>query len=165
MQTSTSSIWRALTMLAAWGMALLIVFEEWGWVPLARLMGVLARLPFIAWLERRIVALPPRVALGVLFVPMLLLLPFKIGALWLIAAGRLGIGMLVFFGAKIVGTGIVARLFLLTQPQLMRLAWFARWYLRWLAWKDAVMARVRSTLPWRVMRAVVRRWRRAVRRG
>ena len=93
-------------MLAAWGMALLIVFEEWGWVPLARLMGVLARLPFIAWLERRIVALPPRVALGVLFVPMLLLLPFKIGALWLIAGGRLAVGMLVFFGAKIVGTGI-----------------------------------------------------------
>jgi hypothetical protein len=145
--------------------ALVILFEEWGWAPLARLMGGLARWPGVAWVERRIAALPPRAAIGVLFVPMLMLLPFKLGALWLIAGGRMAVGVAVFLGAKILGTGLVARLFLLTQPQLMRLAWFARAYRRWLAWKDASLARVRATLPWRLARAMVRRLRRRLRRA
>ena len=34
--------------------ALVILFEEWGWEPLQRLMARLARLPLLAWLERRV---------------------------------------------------------------------------------------------------------------
>lgn len=165
MRTSPSSIWRALSALGAWGVALIVLFEEWGWVPLARLMSQLARLPLVAWLERRVVALSPAVAFGVLFVPMLLLLPFKLGALWLIAGGRMASGVLLFVGAKIAGTGVFARLFMLTQPQLMRLAWFSFLYLRWVAWKDAMMGRVRATLPWRIMRALLRRVRRMTHRA
>ncbi len=165
MNRPTSAPLRFLASAATWAFALVLLFEEWGWAPLARLMGVVAKLPGVAWVERQIAALPPRLALGVLFVPMLVLLPFKIGALWLMAGGRMASGVALFLGAKILGTGIVARLFMLTQPQLMRLAWFARVYLRWLAWKNMLMAHVRATLPWRLMRATLRRWRRSARRG
>ncbi len=156
--------WRLLKSVATWGVALLILFEEWGWEPLSRLLGLLSRLPFIAWVERRIAALPPRIALLVFFVPALMLLPFKIGALWLIGRGKPVLGLVVIVLAKVVGTAVVARLFLLTQPQLMKMAWFARWYHRWVGWKEKVMARVRSSLPWRTARAVRVRWRRLWRR-
>ena len=52
--------------------ALVILFEEWGWEPLARLLAAFGRLPFVGWLERRIAALPPRLALVVFFVPALI---------------------------------------------------------------------------------------------
>ena len=141
----------------------MILFEEWGWAPIARFMRRVAGLPPIAWLERRIAALPPRVALAVFFLPMLLLFPVKIGALWLIAGGRAMLGAAVFLGAKLLSTGVVARLFVLTQPRLMSVRWFARAYARWLTWKDAVLRRVHASGPWRAMRATTRR-RRATRR-
>jgi hypothetical protein len=65
--------------------ALLLLFEEWGWEPLAALVARLSRLPFFAWLEGRIRALPPYAALATFFVPALMLVPVKIAALFLIA--------------------------------------------------------------------------------
>ncbi len=161
METPSSWPWRALKAVGTWLVALLILFEEWGWVPLARLLGLVARWPAVRWLERRIVALPPRVALAVLFVPMLLLLPFKVGALWLIAGGRAVFGVLLLLVAKMAGTGVVARLFMLTRPQLMHMPWFSRAYGRWIVWKGVVLARVRASPPWRAARGLKRRLRTA----
>ena len=156
--------WRVLKGLGTWLLGVLILFEEWGWVPLARLLGLLARLPFVAWLERRIAALPPALALLVFIVPALLLVPVKIGALWLIGRGRAIAGLVVIIVAKVAGTALVARLYMLTQPQLMRMPWFARLHARWIVWKEDVMARVRQSAPWRLARAFKRRlrmwWRR-----
>ena len=45
---------RALRAFATWLIALIILFEEWGWEPLARVLGLLAKLPIIGWLERGI---------------------------------------------------------------------------------------------------------------
>src|SRR3954464_5210094 len=99
-------IWRIARTLADWVVALLILFEEWGWAPLARAMGVLARLPAVAWLERRIGALPARAALLVLFLPALALLPVKVVALLLFASGRAFMGLALLLVAKIVGTAV-----------------------------------------------------------
>lgn len=138
-------------------LALLILFEEWGWEPLRRALTRLARWPPLAWLERRIAALPPYGALAVFLLPTLLLLPVKLAALWLIGIGRAGLGLAVIVLAKLVGTALLARLFQLTQPALMRLAWFALWYGRWTAWKEALVARVRASWAWRVGRVIKRR--------
>ncbi len=126
-------------------LALVILFEEWGWEPLRRLMARIARLPLLAALERRIAALPPHAALVVFFLPALALLPVKLGALWLIGQGHKLFGVLLILGAKVVGTAVVAHLFALTQPALMRLPWFARYYTRWSGWKAALLARVRTS--------------------
>jgi hypothetical protein len=79
--------------------------------------------------------LPPYAALLVFFAPMVALFPVKVFGLWLIGEGRgfLGVGIIVV--AKVAGTAVVARLFMLTHPALMQLPWFARLYGRWTAWK------------------------------
>ena len=152
-------LWSALKTVGGWAIALLILFEEWGWAPLARALGRIARWPVVGRLERRIAALGPRVALAVLFVPALALLPVKIGALWLVGLGRVMVGLTILVVAKILGTAVVARLFLLTQPQLMRLGWFARGYRRWVAWKTRIIASLVESRGWVAARALAARVR------
>jgi hypothetical protein len=142
---------RALKALFHWTIALLILFEEWGWVPLANALARLGRLPVVRWIERKIQSLPPYPALLVFFAPSLALLPVKLLALWLIGQGQAFAGVAVIVVAKIAGTAVVARLFMLTQPALMQLPWFARLYQRWTVWKDALVARVRASAAWRAI--------------
>ena len=138
-------------------LALVILFEEWGWEPLQRALGWVARLPPLAWLERRIASLRPYPALAIFLLPTLLLLPAKLAALWLIGSGRAGLGLVLIVLAKLVGTALLARLFGLTRPALMRLAWFASLYRRWSLWKDMLIARVRASWAWRLGHVVKRR--------
>ena len=153
-----------LRWLFTWLVVLLILFEEWGWEPLERLAARLGRLPVFGWLERKVAALPPYGALAVLGVPALALLPIKLLAVFAIAEGYplLGVGVIVV--AKVLGTALLARLFQLTRPALLRLAWFARWHARWITWKRAVVAQVRASPAWLAGRRMKRRARvRAVR--
>jgi len=136
-------------------LALLLIFEEWGWEPLSRLFALLARLPLWARLETLIKRLPPYGALVVFFVPALLLLPVKLLALYWISRGHAILGVAVVLVAKMLGTAAVARLFSLTQPALMRLAWFARLYGRWIPWKNNLIARFKNSPIWRATSATV----------
>jgi hypothetical protein len=134
--------------------ALIIAFEEWGWDPLSRLMARLARLRWVARVESHVAALPPYGALAALLVPCLLLLPIKVFALWMIASGQMLAGLAIVGAAKIAGTAILARLFTLGQPALMRLPWFAHLYVHWNLWKNALLARVRASELWERGRAI-----------
>jgi len=146
-------------------LALVLLFEEWGWEPLQALLAKLARLPLWAWLEGRIARLPPWGALALFAIPALALLPIKLLALFLIGRHHAFMGLCVLLSAKIVGTALLARLFTLTQPTLMRLGWFARWYPRWKVWKDGIIAQVRASPTWRMGRRIKMRIRTAVRRS
>jgi hypothetical protein len=55
---------RALKGLFHWAIALLILFEEWGWVPLANALARIGQLPAFRWIERSIRALPPYCGAG-----------------------------------------------------------------------------------------------------
>ncbi len=151
-----------------WLLALVILFEEWGWEPLQRALAWVGRLPVLRRLEQRTRTLPPYGALALFLLPTVALLPVKLLALWLIGHGQVISGTLVILGAKLVGTAIVARLFTLTRPALMRLAWFAQVYTRWLNWKEALLTQVRASWPWRLGRVVKRqmaqRWKRLLNR-
>jgi len=144
--------------------ALVILFEEWGWDALQAIAARFARLPPLAWLERRIGALHPYAALAVFFVPALALLPVKIGALWLVGRGHALLGLVLIMVAKVAGTAVLARLFALTRPALMSLPWFARWHARWTAWKNELLARVRASWAWQQVLEIRQRitafWRR-----
>ena len=144
--------------------ALVLIFGEWGWVPLARAMDRLARLPIWSQLETLVRRLPPYTALFILCAPMLLLLPVKLLAVYWMTRGHTVLGLLVVLAAKVVGTALAARLFQLTQPALMQLAWFRQWYPRWLAWKDGVIAQVKHARPWRQVQAFTRQARRTGRK-
>jgi hypothetical protein len=88
-------------------------------------------------------------------------MPLKFLALFLIAKGQLVLAGLLFAGAKVVATALVARLFMLTRPALMRIGWFAWGYNRFMPWKEALEAYVRSSYVWRVGRVVKARVKRA----
>ena len=163
---------RLLKGLIGWVLALVILFEEWGWEPLQRLLARIGRWPGLRWIERAVRRLPPYAALALFALPTLMLLPVKLGALWLIGQGHVVAGAVVIVTAKVAGTAIVARLFTLTQPALMRLLWFAQLHARWTRWKNALLARPRASRPWRAARVLKYRsrrrwhaWRRAWGRG
>lgn len=154
-------------------LALLLMFYEWGWQTLGHVFDWLAKLPLWRAMEDGVRRLPPWAALLLFALPSICLLPVKIAALWLVAHGHEILGFAVIVVAKIIGTAVVARIFTLTQPALLRLGWFAAFY-RWLVpWKEAWMAAIRATWPWRVgrvlkfraKRAIVAAWRSVFRRA
>lgn len=157
-----------LTGLVSGLLAVIILFEEWGWEPLQRLLARIGRWPGLRWIEGFVRTLPPWAAVVMFVVPAALLLPIKLLALWAIGRGHLVLGMLVIVAAKIVGTAVVARLFTLTQPALMQLRWFAWAHAHWIRLKHAVLERARASWAWRVARVIQRqwtlRWRRWLRR-
>ena len=134
--------------------ALILLFEEWGWVPLSALVARLARLPLWARIETWIRSLPPWAALLVMGVPTLALFPAKLLALYLFGHGKAAMGFTVLIAAKLIGTAFLARLFYITQPTLMQLAWFAKWYPRWKGWKDSLMDSMRASALWRMARTI-----------
>jgi hypothetical protein len=149
---------RILTVPLKWLAALVILFEEWGWEPLQRFMASLARYPAVAALELRVVALPPGPAMLVFLLPSLILLPVNLLAIWLTAQGQALAGSTLIVAAKLLGTTLVARIFTLTQPALMRMAWFARFYHGWKVWEARLLEPVRASWVWRAGRELKRRW-------
>ena len=146
-------------------LALLILFEEWGWEPLRRVFALIAKLPVIRHIEAGLKRLPPRWAFVVLLLPSLLILPIKLAAVWLVAKGHVLMGVGIVIAAKVGGTALLAWLFQLIQPALMQLPWFARLYARWTAWKAELLAWVRASAVWRTARAIKLRVRRLFRAG
>ena len=143
--------------------ALLLLFEEWGWEPLAALMRRMSRLAVWAWCERKIAKLSPWQALLVLVIPAVALFPIKLAALYFIRHGQVVIGMGILIGAKLLGTALVARLFQLTEPALMQFGWFAKWYPRWKLWKDQLMDHMRASAVWQMVKRFKSRTKAAVR--
>jgi len=148
-------VMHALQILAA----LIVLFEEWGWKPLSQLLAWLARFAPIAALERWIAGLPPYGALMVFALPATFLLPLKFIAMWLLASGKWWTATALFAGAKVASTAIIARIFILTKPALMRIGWFARAYDWFVPWKDALFAQIRASWIWRYGRMIKTRVR------
>jgi hypothetical protein len=126
----------------------ILLFYEWGWEPLASWIAKLLRFRWMRWAERRIRHAPPWAALLLFLTPTLILLPFKIGAFWLMAHGKKMLGLAVIVAAKIVGTAVVAWIFKLTQPTLMQFRWFAWVYPRVKAWKERWVAWMKASSLW-----------------
>lgn len=129
--------------------AIVLLGEDWLWRTGARLSALLARLPPLAALERRVAALGPRAAMALFLLPALALLPVKLLALLAIARGHAAWGVAVIVLAKLVGAAAVARLYTLTLPALRRLAWFAALLDWFLPHKAAWIARLRASPAWR----------------
>jgi hypothetical protein len=156
---------QAMKKLLRWALAVILVpiifFEEWGWKPMARAMARLADRPVVQRLEKRIAGLRPGIALTLFVVPALVLLPFKFGALWLIANDQKLAGIVVILAAKLISTALLGRLFLLTEPKLMSFAWFRAAYGWWRATKDRIVTGLKASAAWRsaaVLSRTVRAW-------
>lgn len=143
--------------------ALVLLFEEWGWKPLSDALAWLARFPLLARLEALISRLPPYAALLVFTLPTAILLPVKLVAMWLLAQGQ--VATATFIAAKIASTALVARIFILTRPSLMRIGWFASAYNWFIPWKDRLFAEIRASWVWRYGRMVKTRIRHEIKQA
>lgn len=130
--------------------AVFLLFEEWGWQPLARCFAALGRLRWWSQLERQIAGLSPWTALLAFSLPVLTLVPIKLLAFYLLGQGQVALGLGLVVVAKLTGTALAARLFQLTHPALMQMRWFARLYTPWKIWKDRMLAQVRNSWPWHI---------------
>jgi energy-coupling factor transporter transmembrane protein EcfT len=139
--------------------AAILFIEEWGWRPLTACLAWLAKWPPLARLEAAIRGVSPRWALVLFIVPATLLFPIKLVALWFIHEGHAAWGLAVIVAAKLLGTALVGRLFVLTESQLMQFAWFVRALSWWRATKERVTAAVKGTASWRAAQVLMRRVR------
>ena len=143
--------------------AAVLAFEDWLWRPILAWLHTLARWPVVRAIEDRVKRIRPWPALILFAVPMLLLLPFKFAGLYLIAHGQRLLGGLVFIGAKIIGTALVAWIYSLTEPALSTLGWFVKARNVFWRFKEWAYERVRSNVIWRWARRKVRGLRDQVR--
>jgi hypothetical protein len=162
-------LWRAIRGVMLALAALVLAIEEWGWRPLTAWAARLAKWPPLARLEAHIRGVSPLTALFLFLVPAVLLFPVKLLALWIIHMGRATLGIVVIVAAKLIGTALVGRLFILTEPQLMQYPWFARALGWWRRTKLRVKEAVRNSAGWQAASRLRRRaaiWmRRMARQG
>jgi hypothetical protein len=125
--------------------ALILLMEDWFWDLGVRLVRLVVAWPPLKALELRIVALTPYAALCAFVLPAVLLLPVKILALLAIASGHPFSGVAVIVIAKIGGAALVARLYVLTLPKLLTLAWFARWHAKFMVLKTYWVGRLKAS--------------------
>jgi len=120
--------------------ALLFLIEaklyDWTAPLFARLIRLLALDRFKAWIARAVVPLPAPIVLVIFLVPLALVEPPKVVALWLMAEGHFITGIVTLAVAEILGLAAVALLFEACKPKLMSIRWFARTY----EWFHAVKA-------------------------
>jgi hypothetical protein len=115
----------------------------------------LARLALIRRLESRIARMSPTAILLLFVIPLAIIEPFKVYALYLFGEGRFLAGILMFALAKIVGLGLAERLFAIGRDKLLSIRWFAWCHARTLAIRDHVHAWLARTTTWQqAMRAV-----------
>ncbi|MEI8395009.1 MAG: hypothetical protein WCF85_09760 [Rhodospirillaceae bacterium] len=125
--------------------ALLILFEDFVWDKVTALAARLARLRLVARLEARVQQCGPRTTLALFAVPIICLIPVKLAALYFISTGHIISGIIVVLTAKVTGTAISARLFVIAKPKLMVFTTFVTVYttaLRFNKWAHDVLERV-----------------------
>lgn len=139
--------------------ALLMFIEEVLWEAFKRVMAAVGRLPVMRSIEAWISRLPPYGAAVAFLFPGALLLPVKLAAVWLMAHHHAMLGCQVILAAKLIGTALVARVFTLTKPQLMTLAWFVTLYSFVIRWRIKLYGWVIASGAWRkvmMLRAKIR---------
>ncbi len=118
-------------------LAAVFLVEAWLWDVLGAALSRLAAFLPIDPVRRGLTAVlrrtPPVFALLLFAIPALVILPFKLAGLALLAKGRFALGAAVFLLAKTAGLGVTAFVFDVCRERLMLMRWFVRLY-------DAVIA-------------------------
>jgi len=135
------------------------VIEEWLWETLQKAMKVLGRAPLIRQVEGWISRLPPAGAAFFFILPASLALPVKLLALHQVATGHFLRGGFIILAAKVIATALFARIYVLTQPALMRVPWFVRLRAAFVRWRAWAYAQIEDHPVWRRIHASIVRWR------
>jgi hypothetical protein len=141
--------------------ATLVFIEETLLHYLGALMAALAKWPPVARLEAWLRRLPPWAALLVFVAPSLLILPVKLAAVWFAYKHHFGLSIASIVAGKMLATALVARLYHVLRPTLVKMPW----YLRAETWvfnvRDRLYAFMQALPAWQRARALaqaIRRW-------
>ena len=106
--------------------SLLMWIEESLWQWFKWLTAKIAIFNWVRKVEAAIRELSPYATVVVFFLPLLLLIPFKLLAVYWLTTGHWLASLAVIIAAKLVGTAIEARMFVVCKPKLLTIAWFRR---------------------------------------
>jgi len=152
-------LWRFVRAVLLVIAAVVVFIEEFGWRPLSAWLARIARWAPLHWLEARIERLTPNVALTLFLVPAVLLFPVKLAALAVLKAGHAASAVAIIVGAKVIGTAVVGRLFVLLEPQLRQFGWFVRALDWWHGVKERVAVALHESRIWQGVRNAFIDWR------
>jgi hypothetical protein len=135
-------------------LAVVFLIEAWLWDHLRPVVA--AAMNVVPWQRLKadargiIAGLRPEATLAIFLVPVIVLIPFKLLAVWLLMHGVWwgALGSLV--GCKLVGLGVTAFVFDVCRDKLLEMVWFARLY----GWVLAV-----RTWSHALVDPIVQRWR------
>lgn len=134
-------------------LALIFLFESWLWDHVKDWLRALGRAlgveRFEPWLRSLVDRLAPPMTLALFAVPAILIFPFKLLALGLIATGHVGVGIVAIFLAKTLALGVTSFLFDICREKLLMMEWFAHFYsivLDVRAWATALVAPYKARL-------------------
>jgi hypothetical protein len=142
--------------------AVVVLFEELFWDQLQALVARIARWAPIASIEAWVAGRSRWTLLALFGVPVVMLFPVKLAALWLMGTGHVLGGLGVLAGAKVAGTAYAARLFVIGREKLLSIRWFARGH-AFVTWLHGLIHAgfERTGIPALVRRgrAAFKRWR------
>lgn len=150
---------RALELLFVPIAAAIVFFEEVLLRYLGVAMAALARLPWVARLEAWLAGLPPWAALIAFVAPSTLVLPVKLAAIWFALHGQFALATLSIVIGKTVATALIARLYKVLRPTLLRLSWYLKAETWLFTWRDRIYGFVRALPLWRAAVAASRQAR------
>ena len=106
-------------------LAIVFLIEAWLWSHLEPVVEwIVARIPLRAvkaWIAGTVRKLPPAATLIVFVVPVVVLFPFKLLGLWLLAHKQWIAASIVLVLAKLVGVAVTAFVFEVTKPKLLKM--------------------------------------------
>jgi hypothetical protein len=108
--------------------AIAVIFEEWLWDVLTAVGQWLSAVFHLAKFDAWLLAASPTKALFAFFIPVTLVTPFNLLALFLLAHGAILQGILLEIMVKLIGTLLIARVFRLTKTALLTFGWIAWLY-------------------------------------
>ena len=137
---------RPLIWLVVW----FLIFEEWLWDTLKSYAVILTKALHLHRVEWWIANTSPLVALITLAVPSIIITPFNLYALYMIAHGMVIQGIILEVVAKLTGTLLLSRIFALTKTQLLTFGWFNYCYTKIMLLLDWAHAKIKSTETYKV---------------
>lgn len=122
-------------------------------------MAALAKWPPVARLEAWLRRLPPWAALAVFVAPSLMVIPIKLSALWFAFHHLYSLALASIIVGKMLATALVARLYQVLRPTLLKISWYSRAETWLFDWRDRLYAFMRSLPVWQKAKALVQRAR------
>ncbi len=127
------------------------------------LVAAVAELRLFVRLAAFLDRLPPYPTLILFLVPFVVLEPFKLGGLWLMATGHFRVGVITLALAHLLSIVVVERLFHATRDKLLTIPWFAWTHGRVMALYDWSVGRLKATVAWRRAAAALHELRARIR--